>query len=160
MRRALAALPALLLAGCGGENHVAKTAGYWPGLFYIESAAGDTSPARLQSEALKGYLQLYAGKMRFKMEMKSANQRFTVDGTWSVDGDRVRIVGEDFTFDQPPEEDQKARGLTLVEPGAIRKTLKNGLSFRRSADNRNLAGQKTSLGHLLGEFRFDRPIPR
>jgi hypothetical protein len=152
---------AVLLIGCGRElTPMERAAGSWSGEFKIESANGSTKQAEIQKWTMKGTLWLYVTGEKFRMEMATANQQFTVKGKWEAKGDRVTLRADDYEFTFPNEEDQQALKLPIVSADAIRQTFHQPVVFEESKDRRNLAGLKLSLGPLLGAFEFTRPIPR
>ena len=135
---------------------MAKVAGLWPGEF-----TPDVSDRNATKEKhFRGYLQLYLTDDKFKMEMNSPQQGFTVQGKWKVSDGQVEIHGDTFAFDNPTEEDQKTFGMKLISPEEIRATFNRGLVFKASPDRKVLAGLKTSFGSILGTFRFERPLPQ
>lgn len=153
MRPLILILILLAVAGCEQRPEMSKVAGQWPGEFTAEGDAAGTY-------RLKGYLQLYLTGEKFKMEMSSRDQGFTVTGKWTIKGGSVRIVGDGFTFDNPTEEDQKVFRMKLISPDQIRTTFSHGLVFKASEDRKTLTGLKTSFGSILGSFNFDRPLPQ
>ncbi|HVT10854.1 MAG TPA: hypothetical protein VHE55_01195 [Fimbriimonadaceae bacterium] len=149
----------LLLWGCGANGAVTRAAGSWLGQFDIESVAGKSDPAAIQAEAMKGNLELYVNGSKFKLDMKSAHQGFTVNGKWTADKGRVTMTTDSYHFDNPTEEDQKALNLRIITPDEIRAVFGHPVVLDETADRRHLTGLKTSLGRLLGRFEFERPIP-
>ncbi len=161
MRYAWLAALGILLCGCSGdETPIARAAGSWPGQFAVESADGKTDKAAIDAELMKGNLHLYATGMKFRLEMNTKHQGFTIGGKWTAQKDRVTITADTWEFDNPTDEDQKALGLKLISPDDLRTTFGHAVVFDESADKRKLTGLKTSLGKLVGRFEFVRPIPR
>ena len=161
MRRVwLLLLPALLFGCSHSETAVERAAGSWPGHFEIESVDGKTDPKIIDAEQMKGNLQLYVTGSKFKLEMKTPNQEFTIGGKWTAEKSRVTMTADTFEFKNPTEEDQKAFGMKLILPDELRSAFGHPTVLDETADKRKLTGLKTSLGKLLGRFEFERPIPR
>lgn len=155
--RILAAILALaLIAGCSNETDVSRAAGNYPGTFKPDDAA----PQSFKDDPLLGYLQLYAGKSKFQLELQSKMQSVVIEGTWTAKADKLRLVGDSYTFQAPPEEEVKARNLQLVSAEAVRQLFGKGVVLTLSDDRRKLTGLKSSFGPLMGHFEFTRPIPR
>lgn len=151
----------LFLVGCARDlTPMERAAGSWPGQFVAESAAGSTARSELDKWTMKGTLWLYVTDDKFRLEMETANQEFTVKGKWEAKGDRVTLRSEDYDFTFPKEEDQEALKLAVVSADAIRKTFHQPLVLNESNDRRTLKGLKISLGPLVGSYEFERPIPR
>lgn len=150
----------LLVLGCSAnDGAVTKAAGSWPGQFHIETVAAKSDPAAIRAEAMKGNLELYVTGSKFKLDMKTANQGFTVNGKWTADKGRVTLITDNYQFDNPTEEDQKALNLRINTPDEIRTLFGHPVVLDETGDRRHLTGLKTSLGRLMGRFEFERPIP-
>jgi hypothetical protein len=157
------ALPLLLLlAGCGAKDDaVGRAAGVWPdGKFAVESYDGKTDAKSLQTYETKGMIALYATGMKFLIEMRTPQQGYTIKGKWKAEKNRVTLTANDFVFDNPTEEDQKAYHLDIIAPDALRAAFAHDVVLDESVDKRSLTGLKMSIGKLIGRFEFVRPIPR
>jgi hypothetical protein len=155
-------IPLLLIAaGCkGNDDPVARAAGVYPeGSFAIQSVNGSTDPKLILANEMRGTLWLYATKMKFRMEMKTPQQEFLVEGRWKAEDARVTLTADNFGFTNPSEEDQKAFKLDIVKPEEIRAAFGHALVLDATPDRRKLTGLATSLGKLIGHFEFVRPIP-
>lgn len=160
MRRAIP-LAFLLAMGCSGtENPIARAAGAWPGEFKIDSVDGKTDDRSKIAEQVKGTLSLLVNGLKYRLEMMSPKQKFTVNGTWKAEGTRVTLMNGECTFDNPSEEDQKTFNLRIISPDEIRSVFGRMVILEESSDRRRLTGLKASLGHLVGRLEFERAIPR
>jgi hypothetical protein len=159
MRAAYVVLFVLVLSGCGGENPAARAAGSYPGQFVIESVDGKEEAASIAKEAIKGNLELYLTHDKFKLDMASAYQSFSIEGKWKAEKSRVILTSDKFDFKNPSEEDQKALKLQIIQPDEIRGVFGHPFVLETSSDRRRLTGLKSMLGKLLGHFEFERPIP-
>jgi hypothetical protein len=150
----------LLLTGCKGNSQpVTRAAGSYPGQFHIESVDGKEDPALIKANEIKGNLELYLTQNKFKLDMASFHQDFSIEGKWTADKTRVTLTSDKFDFKNPSEEDQKALKLKILQPDQIRAVFGHPVVLETSADRRRLTGLKTTLGNLLGRFEFERPIP-
>src|ERR1044072_6209602 len=161
MRRYVAGFALLALIGCSHKlTPMESAAGSWPGQFIVESASGVDQAVELEKWTMKGNLWLFVTKDKFRLEMGTAHQSFTVEGKWEAKAGRITMRGDSYEFEFPKEEDQKAMKMPIVTADQIRATFHNPLVFDESPDRKNLTGLKTSLGPLIGKFEFTRPIPR
>lgn len=161
MRAAVLAAIALLLIGCSRAlNPMERAAGSWPGQFQIESAKDSSKPEELAKWTMKGNLWLYVTDEKFRLELSTAHQQFTVKGKWEAKGSRITLTSNNYEFTFPTEEDQQALKLPIISADEIRATFHNPVVFDESADRRTLSGLKISLGPLIGSFKFERPLPR
>lgn len=108
---------------------------------------------------MKGNLELYTTRMKFKLEMNNIHQTFTVGGNWKAEKGRITMTADSFDFKNPTEEDQKALSLKIITPDEIRSLFGHAFVLDESGDKRRLTGLKTSLGKLIGRFEFERPLP-
>jgi hypothetical protein len=153
-------IAALALAGCNGnDNPAARAAGTYPGEFRIESVDGKSDAKMIADETMKGSLELYLTQNKFKLDLASKYQGFTVEGKWTAEKSRVTLTTDKYAFQNPSEEDQKAFQLKIIQPDEIRTAFGHPLVLETSPDRRKLTGLKTSLGKLLGRLEFERPIP-
>ncbi len=69
------------------------------------------------------------------------------------------MIADNYTFENPTEEDQKALGLKLIAPEQIRAVFGHPFVLDESEDRRRLTGLTTSFGSRVGHFEFVRNIP-
>jgi hypothetical protein len=161
MRLALSILLILTLIGCSsGDPAMADAAGNWAGQLVIDTVNGSSDPKLIESELMKGHLQLYLTHSKFKLEMNNRHQQFTITGKWSAEKARVTVNADTFGFVNPTEEEQKTFGLDIITPDQIRAAFSHPVVFDETANKRKLTGLKTSIGKLVGHLEFTRPIPR
>ena len=160
MRSACLAIAAILVCGCIANSPVTRAAGSWPGQFRVLSVDGKSDSKQIESEAMTAQLELYVTADKFKLDVTARHQSFGVTGKWTADKDgRVTMTADNFTFDSPTDEDQKALGLKLVTGDEVRATFGHPLVLDESPDRRRLTGLETTLGRLVGRLEFVRPIP-
>jgi hypothetical protein len=139
---------------------MARAAGAWTGRFVIDSVDGKSDPKLIESELMKGNLQLYITASKFKLDMSNRHQKFTIGGKWTAEKSRVTMTADSFAFQNPTEEEQKTFGLDIIAPDQIRAAFGHAIVFDESANKRELKGLRTTIGKLVGRFEFERPIPR
>ena len=109
---------------------------------------------------MKGNLELYVTHSKFKLDMATRNQKFSINGTWKAEKNRATLTMDGSHFENPTPEDEKALGLRIIKPAEIQAVFGHPFVLDESPDRRRLTGLKTSLGHMIGRFEFERPIPR
>lgn len=131
--------------------------GHWKGGFHPSVVDGAKDEATLERDRLSGVLQIYAGK-KFLMEQQGANQKFSVKGTWTVDGKRLTLSVGAFEFDNPALEDQKAMNLKVYAPDDLRAGFGRSLTFDLAEDGQTLTGLAIDIGPRSGAFTFRRDM--
>jgi len=155
------AVAVFVLAGCAAnDSPITRAAGSWPGSFHIDNVDGKSDATTIQAEALQGNLEIYVTDRKFRLDMTARHQQFSVLGKWSAErGGRVTMNADNYSFENPSEEDQTALGLKIITPDQIRAVFGRPLVLDESTDRRRLTGLMITLGRITGRFEFQRPIP-
>jgi hypothetical protein len=146
----------LLLAICVGcsDTSIAPLAGFWQGQF--DGAPSEVKVKMRPEWTYKGYLQLYATGMKFKMHMESQAQIFDVDGTWSHKKNKIFLTPSEIKFDDFGGKLLQRPGVTPIDPTKVQDALGHPLVFDYSEDPQNLKGLEITFGPLLGRFDFTK----
>ncbi len=115
--------------------------GMWSGGFYVDEA-----------EALRGYLQLYRGKDRFKMRLGSKDQEIEFEGTWKVKGSRIELRANDIKFQNPSVADQKSLGLLVLDSEKVRAAYAKPITL--DLKGQELVGLTITLDKFQGKHLF------
>lgn len=117
--------------------------GHWTGGFYSDGA-----------QMLRGYLQLYRTGDKFKMRLASKDQAINFEGTWKIQKKRVELTVGVVDFENPTEENQKALGLRILAPEAVRESYGKVIALDLSADQTSLTGLTMKIADLQGRHEF------
>ena len=152
----LAALLALLLIGVTGcsDTSIAPMAGFWQGQF--DGTPTDSKVQMRPEWIYKGYLQLYATGMKFKMHMESQVQIVDVNGTWSHKKNQIYLSPDEVKFDDFGGKLLQRPGVKPLDPEEVRNALKQPLVFSYSNNPQRLQGLRITFGPMLGRFAFTK----
>ena len=151
----LITLLALLNVACS-DTSIAPLAGFWEGQF---NGSPSNPTVKMRSEwTYKGYLQLYATGMKFKMHLESNVQIVDIDGTWSHKKNKIFLSTNKVAFDDSKTGGQLLQkpGLTPVDPTKVREALQEPLVFNYSDNPQKLEGLEITFGPMLGRFVFTK----
>ena len=151
----LVVLITLLVLGIGcSDTSIAPLAGFWQGQFN-----GTPSDPKVQMRPewiYKGYLQLYATGMKFKMHLESQVQIVDVSGTWSHKKNKIYLSPADVQFDDFGGKLLQRPGVKPLDPGEVRDALKQPLVFSYTPSPQKLDGLEITFGPMLGRFDFTK----
>jgi hypothetical protein len=152
MRRAwlLLVLPCLLAGGCA-DPKIVPLLGNWTGAFRVESV-DDKAPE--QSADFKAYLQLYRTHDKFKLRIENRLQASEITGVWRRKASQIELVPSDFKFENPSEEDQRTKGMRIVQPDEMRKAFGKTFYLDLASDEQHLTGAAMTLGNLAGRYQL------
>jgi hypothetical protein len=146
------ALLLVLIAMCGcGNRELLPYYGTWSGGFVSEEW-------KQESDALEGYLHLYAGKQGFKMQMENRAQGIEATGTWLLDGRVLTLQFDRIEFPGPTQEELVALKLERIPPDEIRKALGQRMTFTLSDDGKRFEGVQMDLGSVKGRHSFLKAV--
>jgi hypothetical protein len=104
----------------------------------------------------KGYLQLYATGMKFKLHMESEVQIVDASGTWSHKKNKIYLSPTDVKFDDFGGKLLQRPGLKPVDPTQVQEALRQPLVFNYSDNPQKLVGLEITFGPMLGRFDFTK----
>jgi hypothetical protein len=145
----------LLAAGCS-DPAIGPMAGMWQGQF--EGAPSKTNVQMRKEWTYKGYLQLYATGMKFKLHMESDVQIVDVLGTWTHKKNKINLATKEVDFDDSKTGGQLLQkpGLKPIDPTQVRDALQQPLVFDYIDNPQKLEGLKFTFGPMLGRFVFTK----
>lgn len=143
---------ALLLATGCTDSSIIPIAGYWTGGFNAKPA---DPKVRMRPEwVYKGYLQLYATGMKYKMHMESVAQIVDVSGTWQKKKDKIYLTSNLIEFDDKGGDLQRPVGVKPLPPPDVRQAYGQVMGFNYVADKHELDGLDMSMGPIIGRHVF------
>jgi hypothetical protein len=155
MRWAWVLAVGLAVLGCTDPKLVPML-GNWTGGFKIDTVDGKPNPEEARKLAFKSYLQLYRTRDKFKLRMENPRQSFEITGTWQRKTKQIELIPGEFTFDNPSEDDQKSRGIKIVQPDEVRAVYGKAFFLDISEDEKQLVSPLMSLGELAGHHFFSK----
>jgi len=144
---------ALWVTGCS-DTAIAPLAGFWQGQFN-----GSPSDPKVQMRpewVYKGYLQLYATGMKFKMHLESQVQIVDITGTWSHKKNKIYLSPGDVQFDDFGGKLLQRPGVKPLDPEQVRDALRQPLVFSYTPSPQKLDGLEITFGPMLGRFDFTK----
>jgi hypothetical protein len=155
--RTVALLLLLIVVVCGcSDPSITPLAGMWQGKF--EGAPVDVQVAMRKEWIYKGYLQLYATGMKFKLHIESSVQIVDAEGKWSHKKNKIYLDVAEVKFDDSKTGGQLLQkpGLTPIDPTKVRDALTQPLVFTYTDGPQKLEGLKITFGPMLGRFVFTK----
>ena len=144
---------AMIVAGCS-DTTIAPMAGTWQGEF--TGSPSDPKVSMRPEWTYKGYLQLRATQMKFKMHLESQAQVVDAEGTWSHKKEKIYVTASEIKFDDRGGKLLQKPGLTPIDPDKVREALSRPLVFSFQENPQKLEGLKITFGPLLGNFVFTK----
>jgi len=137
----------LLLISCFGCTDKQRTPvlGMWSGGFYTDKA-----------EVLRGYLQLYKTGDKFKMRLATREQEMTFNGTWTIAKGRVELQIADVEFENPTDEERKARGIRVFDSEKVREAFAKPIALDLTDQDKTLRGLTMTLDQIQGRLGFTK----
>jgi hypothetical protein len=143
----------VVAVGCS-DTSIAPMVGMWQGGF--DGKPTDPGVTERPEWVYKGYLQLYATGMKFKMHLESEVQIVDVSGTWTHKKEKIYVSPVEVAFDDRGGELMQRPGAKPVDPELIRQALSHELVFTYKPNPQSLVGLEMTLGPMLGHFAFTK----
>jgi hypothetical protein len=155
MWTALLLILLVVVNGCT-DAAIGPMAGHWQGEF--NGSPTDPKVTMRPEWKFKGYLQLYATGMKFKMHLESQAQIVDATGTWGHKNNKIYLATDKVEFDDSKTGGQLLQkpGLTPIDPTDVRDAISRPLVFSFSDNPQKLEGLKITIGPLLGRFDFTK----
>jgi hypothetical protein len=147
----LCVLLLIVTTGCT-DSSIIPIAGYWTGQFNAKPA--DPKVKMRPEWVYKGYLQLYATGMKYKMHMESVAQIVDVSGTWQKKKDKIYLTSNLVEFDDKGGDLQRPTGVKPLDPQVVRQAYSQVMGFNYDAAKHELDGLDMSMGPLIGTHVF------
>jgi hypothetical protein len=144
-----------LAIGCSDPT-IGPMAGMWQGQF--DGAPTKPKETMLKEWTYKGYLQLYATGMKFKLLLESDVQIVDAIGTWSHKKNKIYLATKEVDFDDSKTGGQLLQkpGLKPIDPTQVRNALQQPLVFNYIDNPQKLEGLEITFGPMLGRFVFTK----
>jgi hypothetical protein len=142
-----------VVVGCS-DTSITPLAGFWQGQF--DGAPSNPKEKMLPEWTYKGYLQLYATGMKFKMHLESEVQIVDVSGTWSHKKNKIYLAPDDVQFDDFGGKLLQRPGVKPVDPTKVQEALRQPLVFAYTNNPQKLEGLEITFGPMLGRFDFTK----
>ena len=143
----------LLAIGCT-DSYIIPIAGYWTGEFKAQPA--EAGQQMKKEWAYKGYLQLYATGMKYKMHMESVAQIVDISGTWKKKKDKIYLTAGQIDFDDKGGDLQRPLGVTPISPDLVRQAYSQEMVLKYEPSKSELDGLEMSMGPLIGHHVFTK----
>ncbi len=150
-RSLLCVLVFIIAAGCT-DSSIIPIAGYWTGGFNAMPA--DRKVKMRPEWVYRGYLQLYATGMKYKMHMESVAQIVDVSGTWQKKKDNIYLTSNLIEFDDKGGNLQRPVGVKPLDPQEVRQAYSQVMSFKYVEAKHELDGLDMSMGPIVGRHVF------
>lgn len=166
MRKAI--LPALVLAlalfltirSINANKDLVPFLGKWSGGFevsQIQNANRDT-PEDRRRLGLMGYLMVYGSRHSFKIHLEGEQEVFDIGGKWAIKGQRLILTADPQTFALDDEGGAESRNPNrkFIPADDLRAAFGKPIPLDLSKDKKAFASPLTSIGNLIGAFRFKK----
>jgi hypothetical protein len=130
--------------GCADKQRT-PVLGMWTGGFYTDKA-----------EVLRGYLQLYKTGDKFKMRLATREQEMNFAGTWAIAKGRVELHISDVQFENPTDEERKARGIRVFDSEKVREAIAKPIALDLIDDGKTFRGLTMTLDQVQGRLGFTK----
>lgn len=144
---------ACIICGCS-DSSIGPMAGFWQGQF--NGAPANPKDQMRPEWTYKGYLQLYATGMKFKLHMESQAQIVDTSGTWSHKKNKIFLTTTDVQFDDLGGKLLQRPGVKPLDPTQVQTALTQPLVFTYSDSPQKLEGLEITFGPMLGRFDFTK----
>ena len=155
MKRTAPLLFAVILAsGCNNHSDLMPFLGKWSGGFVVTSISTGGTASDLKREQLNGFVQIYATKRSYKMELEGEQETIRIDGNWTIRGKQITLNPKDLVIDDKGGSAVRDPNKKFIPSEDVRAAYGRPMVLTESNDKKNLHGPETTVGHLLGHHDF------
>jgi hypothetical protein len=155
MKRCLAFLTLLLLAGCGSKDALPYL-GRWHGVFVVDKIREGSTEQDRKREGLRGSLQVYATNHSFKLHLEGEQEVIDGEGTWSHVGTTVTLKFTTVKIDDEGGAEKRDPNLKFIPALDVHSAYQRSMVLHLSKNKQALGGLEVSIGHLTGHHLFTR----
>ncbi len=143
----------LFAAGCGDKT-ILPFLGKWQGQFEVQRMQVPGTESDRKRESLKGYVQVYADKHKFKMRMEGEQEAVDLTGTWSIKRQQITLQFSDVVVDDMGGEQFRDPNRKFIAPIDLRAAYSKPLVLNLSTDKKHLDGLTMTMGGLTGRHVY------
>ena len=143
----------LLAAGCG-DKAILPFLGKWQGQFEVQRMQISGTESDRKRESLKGYVQVYADKHKFKMRMEGEQEAVDLTGIWSIKGRQITLQFSEVVVDDMGGEQFRDPNRKFISPLDLRAAYGKPIVLNLSADKQHLDGLTMTMGGLTGRHVY------
>lgn len=154
---AIVALTIIVFANSNPNSALVPYYGKWSGGFNVEAFRLGQGNQKLRDRAsLRGYLMLYATGKKFKLHLEGEQEIIDLDGTWTVEKERVMLRTTATKIDDMGGEEARDPNKFFVTGEAVRDAYARPIPLRMSKDRQKLTGLRITIGEYEGTHEFTR----
>lgn len=128
--------------------------GKWAGKFEVASIKGGGSDKDKKRESLSGYVQVYATKQTYKMEMEGEQETIDITGTWTLQGNRITLKPKSVLIDDKGGAEFRDPNKKFIPSDRVHAAYGQPLILVESPNKKSLTGLEITIGDLVGTHRL------